>query len=78
MFSVLAVQTRTHDNYGKDVRALEHEHSISSSFSEWQLQLMQACGMPFTSVLAAVISEAVTAKAAALTKTGMPFSGQAT
>ena len=27
--------TNTHDDYGKDVHALEHERSISDSFSEW-------------------------------------------
>ena len=37
------------DNHGKDMRALEHDHSISNRFSEWRRQLMQACGMPFTS-----------------------------
>ena len=37
------------DNHGKDMRALEHDHSISNRFSEWRRQLMQTCGMPFTS-----------------------------
>ena len=31
------------------MRALERDHSISNRFSEWRRQLMQACGMPFTS-----------------------------
>ena len=39
----------THENHGKDMRALEHDHSISNHFSEWRRQLMQVCGMPFTS-----------------------------
>ena len=38
--------TNTH---GKDVCALERDHSISNRFSEWRRQLVQACGMPFTS-----------------------------
>ena len=37
------------DNHGKDMRALEHDHSISNRFSEWRRQLVQTCGMPFTS-----------------------------
>ena len=38
--------TNTH---GKNVRALERDHSISNHFSEWRRQLMQTCSMPFTS-----------------------------
>ena len=67
----------THENHSKDMHALEHDHSISNRFSEWRRQLVQTCGMPFTSVPAAAISEAATAKATALTKTGMSFPGQA-
>ena len=68
----------THENHGKNVCALEHDHSISNRFSEWRRQLVQTCGMPFTSVPAAAIPEAATAKATALTKTGMSFPGQVT
>ena len=39
----------THENHGKNVRALEHDHGISNRFSEWRRQLTQTCGMPFTS-----------------------------
>ena len=48
----IMVRTRMYkhaDNHGKDTRALEHDHSISNRFSEWRRQLMQTCGMPFTS-----------------------------
>ena len=39
----------TRDNHGKDTCVLWHERSISGSILEWQRQIMQACGMPFTS-----------------------------
>ena len=29
----------THENHGKNVRALEHDHSISNRFSEWRRPL---------------------------------------
>ena len=41
--------TKHADNHGNDMCALEHDHSISNRFSEWRRQLMQTCGMPFTS-----------------------------
>ena len=41
--------TNTYDSHGKDVRVLEHDYSISSRFSEWRRQLVQTCGMQFTS-----------------------------
>ena len=67
----------THENHGNNMCALEHDHSISNRFSEWRRQLIQTCGMPFTSAPATVMFETATAKATALTKTGMSFPGQA-
>ena len=39
----------TYENHSNDMRALEHDHSISGSISEWRQQIMQGCGVPFTS-----------------------------
>ena len=69
--------TNTHGNYGNVVRALGHDRSISGSFSEWRLQLMQLWHVVYISATVA-ISEAATAKIMVLTKTDMSFPGQAT
>ena len=65
------------DNHGKDMRALEHDHSISNRFSEWRGNLCRPVACRLHQMLTAAISEAATAKATALTKTGMSFPGQA-
>ena len=66
--------TNTH---GKDVRALERDHSISNRFSEWRGNLCRLVACRLHQMYTAAISEAATAKATALTKTGMSFPGQA-
>ena len=67
----------THDNNSKDVRPWSMNAIFQAVFQN-DVNNSQTCGMSFTSVPVAAISDTATAKATALTKTGMSFSGQTT